>query len=198
MFTEMKRVKRRYILRARGEKVAETRARIVDAIMGLHGEVGPRNTTVSAIADRAGVERLTVYRHFKGEAEMFAACSGRYLELNPPPDPTAWAVERDPMRRSQRGLADLYAFFSRTAPMFAKTYLDVDEYPSLKKIMDQFDAHLRHLADDLASAWPRDKSARKRQTILRHAAKFATWQSFEAEGIDNQEKIKFMIAWLLS
>ena len=194
----MKRVKRRYVLRARGDQVAETRARIVEAIMGLHGEVGPRNTTVSAIAERAGVERLTVYRHFKGEAEMFAACSARYLELNPPPDPTAWAVERDPMRRTQRGLADLYAFFSRTAPMFAKIYLDVDEYPSLKKIMDQFDAHLRHLADDLASAWPRDKSTQKRQTILRHAAKFATWQSFEAEGVDNQEKIKFMIAWLLS
>src|SRR5436190_6692615 len=158
----MVRVKRRYVLHARGDNVAETRARIVQAIMALHQEVGPRKTTVSAIADRAKVERLTVYRHFKGEAEMFAACSGRYLELNPPPDPTAWAVERDPMRRAQRGLADLYAFFSRTAPMFAKIYLDVDEYPSLKKIMNQFDAHLRHLADDLASAWPRDKSIQKR------------------------------------
>ena len=198
MFTEMKRVKRRYVLRARGEQVAETRARIVEAIMELHGEIGPRNTTVSAIADRAGVERLTVYRHFKGEAEMVAACSGRYLELNPPPDPAAWTVERDPLRRAQRGLADLYAFFSRTAPMFAKIYLDVDEYPALKKIMDEFDAHLRHLADELASAWPRDKSTRKRQIILRHAAKFATWQSFEAEGLHDQEKNKFMIAWLLS
>jgi AcrR family transcriptional regulator len=194
----MKSVKRRYVQRVRGEQVAETRARIVEAIMKLHREVGPRNTNVSAIADRAGVERLTVYRHFKGEAEMFAACSERYLELNPLPDPTVWAVERDPMRRAHRGLADLYAFFSRTASMFAKIYLDVDEYPSLKKIMDQFDAHLRHLADELASAWPRDKFTRKRQMILRHAARFATWQSFEAEGVDNQEKIDFMIAWLRS
>jgi AcrR family transcriptional regulator len=194
----MKRVRRPYVLRARGDQVAETRARIVEAIMELHGEIGPRKTTVSAIADRAGVERLTIYRHFKGEAEMFAACSERYLELNPPPDPTAWAVEPDPMKRTQRGLADVYAFFSRTAPMFAKVYLDVDEYPALKKIMGQFDAHLRHLADDLAFAWPRDKSTQKRQTILRHAAKFATWQSLEAEGVDNQEKIKFIVAWLLS
>jgi AcrR family transcriptional regulator len=166
--------------------------------MELHGEVGPRNTTVSAIADRAGVERLTVYRHFKGEAEMFTACSERYLELNPPPDPTAWAAEGDPMRRARRGLADLYAFFSRTAPMFAKIYLDVDEYPSLKKIMDQFDAQLRHLADELGSTWPRDQSAEKRQIILRHAARFATWQSFEAEGVDDQEKVNFIIAWLVS
>jgi AcrR family transcriptional regulator len=198
MFTKMKRAKRPYVQRVRGEQVAETRARIVAAIMELHGEVGPRNTTVSAIADRAGVERLTVYRHFKDEAEMFSACSRRYLELNPPPDRTAWAVERDPMRRTQRGLAELYAFFSRTAPMFAKVYRDVDEHPALKKIMDQFDAQLRHLADDLAAGWPRDKSTQKRQTILRHAARFATWQSFEAEGVDNQEKSNLMIAWLLS
>ena len=194
----MKRVKRRYFQRVRGDQVAGTRARIVEAIIKLHGEVGPRKTTVSAIADRAGVERLTVYRHFKGEAEMFAACSERYLELNPPPDSAVWATERDPMRRTERGLSELYAFFSRTAPMFEKVYLDVDEYPSLKKIVDQFDAQLRHLADELASAWPRNKSARKRQTILRHAARFATWQSFEAEGVDNQEKINFMIARLNS
>lgn len=192
----MKTVKRGYVLRARGEQVAETRARIVEAIMGLHQEVGPRNTTVSAIAHRAGVERLTVYRHFKSEAEMFAACSGRYLELNPPPDASTWAAERDPLRRTQRALADLYAFFSRTAPMFSKVYRDVDEHPSLKKIMGQFDDHLGHLADQLSSAWPRDKSASKRRTILRHAAKFATWQSFEAEGVDNEQKIKLMIAWL--
>jgi hypothetical protein len=82
--------------------------------------------------------------------------------------------------------------------MFAKVYLDVDEYPALKKIMDLFDTQLRYLADDLAAAWPRDKSTRKRQIILRHAARFATWQSFEAEGVDNQEKIDLMTAWLLS
>src|SRR5690348_4914006 len=121
MFTEMKK-SRSYVLKARGEHVAETKARIVEAIMRLHGEVGPRNTTISAIADRAGVERLTVYRHFKDEAAMFAACSHRYLELNPPPDLSAWGDETDPARRTRRGLTALYAFFSRTAPMFEKIY----------------------------------------------------------------------------
>src|SRR5262245_63643931 len=130
----MKKAKRRYVLRARAEHVAETRARIVNAIMKLHEEVGPRSTTVSAIAARAGVERLTVYRHFQDEASMFAACSHRYLELNPPPDPLAWAHEVDPPRRARRGLGDLYAFFNRTSPMFEKIYRDVGEYVSLKGI----------------------------------------------------------------
>ena len=192
----MKTAKRHYILRARAEQVAETRARIVEAIMELHGEVGPRNTTVSAIAERAGVERLTVYRHFKDEAEMFAACSHRYMELNPPPDPAAWADEAEPVSRARRGLEELYVFFGRTSPMFEKIYRDVGEYTALKKIMDQFDAHLRSLADGLAAAWPRDKAAARRQVILRHAAKFATWQSLEAENVDDKQKIALIIQWL--
>jgi AcrR family transcriptional regulator len=196
MFTEMKKPTRRYVLKARGEQMAETRARIVEAIMRLHGEVGPRNTTVSAIATRAGVERLTVYRHFQDQAAMFAACSHRYLELNPPPDPSAWASETDPVRRTRRGLEDLYAFFARTAPMFQKTYRDVDEYVSLKEIMDQFDAYLRKLADELAAAWPRNKAAARRRVILRHAARFATWQSLEADGVDDDQKIALILEWL--
>lgn len=196
MFTEMKKVTRRYVLKARGEQMAETRARIVEAIMRLHEEVGPRKTTVSAIAARAGVERLTVYRHFQDEASMFGACSHRYLELNPPPDPSAWAGEPDPARRARRALREFYVFFSRTSPMFEKTYRDVGEYESLKRIMDQFDTHLRQLADDLAAAWPRDKAAARRRVILRHAVKFATWWSLEAEGVDNAQKVALMLNWL--
>src|SRR5262245_29882859 len=163
----MKKAKRRYVLRARADQVAETRARIVKAIMGLHEEVGPRNTTVSAIAARAGVERLTVYRHFQDEAAMFAACSHRYLELNPPPDPVAWTAEPEPATRVQRGLEELYAFFARTSSMFEKIYQDLGEHPALKKIMDGFDAHLRKLADALAAAWPAGKETARLRVILR-------------------------------
>src|SRR5262245_55171119 len=162
----MKRAKRSYVLRARAEHAAETRARIVTAIMELHQEIGPRHTTVSAIAARAGVERLTVYRHFQDEAAMFAAGSHRYLELNPPPNPPTWAGESQPVRRAQRGLEELYAFFGRTSPMFEKVYRDIGEFAALKKIMDQFDAHLRKVADALVAAWPRDKGAARRQVIL--------------------------------
>lgn len=196
MFTEMKKARRRYVLKARGEQMAETRARIVEAIMRLHEEVGPRNTTVSAIAARAGVERLTVYRHFRDEASMFAACSHRYLELNPPPDPSAWADESDSARRVRRGLEALYAFFGRTWPMLEKIYRDIGEYPSLKQIMDQFDAYLRNLADDLAAAWGRDQAGSRRRVILRHAVKFATWRSLDSDGVDNARKVALILDWL--
>ena len=192
----MKRATRRYVLRARGEQVAETRARIVDAIMQLHQEVGPSQTTVSAVAERAGVERLTVYRHFHDEAAMLAACSHRYFELNPPPDPSAWAGELDPARRARRALEELYAFFGRTAPMFEKVYRDVGLSVLVKNVVARFDAHLRNLADGLVTAWPRDDAALRRRVILRHAAKFATWQSLEAEGVDNEQKIALFLEWL--
>lgn len=192
----MKKARRPYVLKARAERAAETRARIVDAIMHLHGEVGPRATNVSAIAKRAGVERLTVYRHFADEAEMFAACSHRYLELNPPPRPDDWAGESDPVTRTRKGLTAILAFFSRTAPMLSKVYRDADEFPVLVKIMGEFGAHLRSLADDLASAWPADFRRPDRTAILRHAVKFQTWQSLESDGVKNAEKIRLVIDWL--
>jgi len=191
----MKKRKRPYVQRVRGEQVAETRARIVEAIMQLHEEIGPRNTTVSAIADRAGVERLTVYRHFKDEAAMFAACSHRYLELNPPPALSDWSKELDPTHRTRQGLETVYAFFHRTSPMFEKVYRDVGESIALKKVMGDFDSYLRRLADDLATAFPDSASSRNR-TILRHAVKFATWQSLDAEGVPDPDKAALILQWL--
>lgn len=196
MFTEMKKAgKRAYVLRARGERLAETRTRIVEAIMRLHEEVGPRHTTVSAIAARAGVERLTVYRHFRDEAAMFTACSQHHLGLNPPPQAEAWKHEPDPVSRTRRGLEEIYAYFGRTHSMFEKIYRDADEYESLRQILERFDAHLRGLADDLAGAWP--KNERERSTlILRHAVKFSTWQAFAAEGVGDARKIALLLEWL--
>ena len=186
----MKKQKRSYVLRARGDKMAETRARIVEAMVSLHQEVGPSRTTVSAIAERAGVERLTVYRHFRDETEMLAACSHRYFELNPPPDPGGWADELDPLKRAKRGLTEIYAFFSRTALMFAQVYRDVGQNQAVTELMSGFDAQQRQVADMLAGA------GKRRQLTLRHAIKFATWQSLESEGLDDAKKVALVLDWL--
>jgi AcrR family transcriptional regulator len=193
-----KKAKRSYVLRARAEGLAETRIRITEAMMHLHQEVGPRHTTVSAIAQRAGVERLTVYRHFPNEKAMFQACSHRYLELNPPPQPGDWADVTDPARRTRRALEAIYAFFSRTAPMFTKVYRDASESDALRELMDGFDAHLRSLADDLVAAWPCDAKRSNRRLILRHATKFATWMSFAGDGVSDVQKVALVVDWLNS
>jgi AcrR family transcriptional regulator len=78
--------------------------------MQLHEEIGPRATTISAIADRAGVQRLTVYRHFPDETAVFQACTAHWLSLNPPPDPADWAGITDPRNRLRKRT------FARTPP----------------------------------------------------------------------------------
>src|SRR5438270_11413020 len=90
--TVMAHEKRRYEQRKRAEDVAVTRRRITEAAVELHGSVGPSRTTVSAVADRAGVQRHTVYRHFPTEAELFRACSAHFWELDPIPDPERWGT----------------------------------------------------------------------------------------------------------
>src|SRR5919199_926005 len=99
---------RKYTKMRRAEQEAETRQRIVEAVYALHREVGPARTTIKAIAERAGVERLTVYRHFADEGEIFAACSAHFQAEIPPPDPAAWAGVTDPAERLRAALLAFY------------------------------------------------------------------------------------------
>src|SRR4051812_26060245 len=87
MTTETASTKRRYEKRARAAAEEATRQRIIEAAIGLHGTIGPARTTISGIAERAGVRRATVYRHFPDERALFLSCSGTFGERNPPPDP---------------------------------------------------------------------------------------------------------------
>ena len=52
--------RRKYTKRRRAEGELETRQRITEAAVALHGTIGPARTTISAVADRAGVQRATV------------------------------------------------------------------------------------------------------------------------------------------
>src|SRR2546423_3097062 len=109
--------KRKYELKARAKAQEETRRRITEATVGLHVEVGPAHTTISEIAKRAGVQRLTVYNNFPDEASLLGACSAHYVSQHPPPDPGAWASIRDPARRARAALSALYGYYRETEPM---------------------------------------------------------------------------------
>ena len=83
--------KRRYRKRRRAELEDETRRRITEAAVELHGTVGPARTTISAVAERAGVQRATLYRHFPDEEALFDACSSHWAAQHPLPDLADWA-----------------------------------------------------------------------------------------------------------
>ena len=132
--------KRKYQQKKRAEAQAETRQRIVEATMALHEEVGPRATTISAIAERAGVQRLTVYRHFPDETAVFQACTSHWLSLNPPPAPEDWADAATPGERRAAALAAFDAYYGRTRAMWAASHRDVEQVPALQGPMAEFAA----------------------------------------------------------
>src|ERR1044071_4661021 len=99
--------KRPYRMQRRAELEEETRLRITESAVALHEEVGPAHTTISAIAERAGVRRSTVYRHFPDDESLFAACSSHWRAANPPPDPRAWSSIADPAARMRTALREV-------------------------------------------------------------------------------------------
>ena len=197
MITEMK--KRRYILRRRAEQQAETRGRIVDATVALHEELGPKATTISAIAERAGVERLTVYRHFPDNDSLFRACSSRFLELNPPPEPLAWDAITDHATCVHAALLAVYRYYRRTEPMWTRVYRDLEEVPALKRVMNDFDKYLTRVGDDLVAALNATPAGRRRlKAVLAHCLAFSTWQSLKRQRLSDTAMADLVVQWLVA
>lgn len=184
--------KRAYTKKLRAESEDATRQRIVDALVELHEELGPSQTTISAVADRAGVQRLTVYRHFPDESSMIRACSAHWTELNPLPDLTPAAG--DPVRASRGTFTRLYAWYRDNAAMLGSIYRDIDHMPIVAEVMAPFAAHLDDLAEQLDRCWPH-RNARRRAT-LRHALDFTTWRSLERITQSDRRAVDVVLDWL--
>ena len=122
---------RRYELKRRAERQDETRQRIVDATIELHQTIGAAQTTVSEIAKRAGVGRVTVYRHFPDEETLFNACSGHYFSQHPFPDIERWRRIPDPHDRLREGLRDTYVWHEQNRQMIAMALAEARQLPMM-------------------------------------------------------------------
>jgi AcrR family transcriptional regulator len=185
-------------MRRRAEQVDQTRQRIVAATVDLHGSVGPAATTIAAIADKAGVTRLTVYRHFPDEAALFGACSAHWLSQQQLPDPGAWSQIGDPAARLRAGLADLYRFFRAGAGMLTHIYRDFAALPEAHQqaLRDQATYH----CDVLAAPFDRaDGQHRQLQAVIGHATSFWTWRSLCLDqGLTDTEAVGAMTGMVLA
>ncbi len=167
--------KRRYRLGRRAENQADTRLRIVEATVDLHAELGPARTSISAIAERAGVQRHTVYAHFPTERGLFMACSGLALERDPLPDDHAWRAIANPGERLRRGLAELYAWYERNAEIAGNVMRDAEVDPLIRDIVQlqlgsRMDAFRKALAQGL-------RPGRELNAALGLAVSFHTWRA---------------------
>ncbi len=160
---------------ARAELVEQTRRRIVEAAVELHGSVGPANTTVAAIAERAGVTRLTVYRHFPDDDAMFAACTAHWAAQQSMPDLEAWLAESDPVERLRVALSDLYRFYAEAEPMLTLSGRDRDALPTFVQLAN--DDRAAAQVEVVLSAWPKRQRTPTRRALVSHALAFTTWRS---------------------
>ncbi|GHO51991.1 TetR/AcrR family transcriptional regulator [Ktedonobacter robiniae] len=190
---------RKYTLQQRAKHQEETRQRIIEAAVCLHQTVGGAKASISVIAELAGVERLTIYRHFPDERSLAMACTSHYQALNPPPDPGPWQSIQDDEQRLRRGLSEIYAFHRRTEQMSRHALHDMEEKPILREVLAPYFAYWEQVRDLLASAWePKNApcSARIRAAIG-HAISFQTWRSLVREqGLEDTEAIELMARML--
>jgi AcrR family transcriptional regulator len=186
--------KRPYRKKRRAELEAETRRRITESAVELHGTVGPAHTSMSAVAERAGVRRSTLYRHFPDEAALFEACSEHWSAANPPPDLSSWAAIGDPDERLQRALEDLYAFWRRTERMIANLLRDEATNESVQRHFGAFHVYMDAARDVLMQGRRERGQARGRvRAAIGHALAFETWRSLVREqGLGNVQAASLM------
>jgi len=166
-------------MRKRAKRVEETRRRIVEAAIELHEQVGPARTSLSSIAERAGVERQTYYRHFPDERSLLSACSGFYMEQNPLPDASAWRQIEDPEQRIRRGLGEIYAYYEANEAMFASVLRDAEVHEFTREVVTQRIAPaVAGLSAALGAGWAGDQRA---HAAIDLAIGFHTWRSLVRE-----------------
>jgi AcrR family transcriptional regulator len=166
--------KRPYRKRRRAELEAQTRLRITESAVELHGTLGPSRTSMSAIAEHAGVRRSTLYRHFPDEVAVFAACSAHWRDANPAPDLGQWAAIDDPERRLRTALEELYAYYRRTEGMMVNLHRDQALMPTVKASFSRFGDYLAAGRETLMRGRRSRKDVR---AAIGHALAFSTWRS---------------------
>jgi AcrR family transcriptional regulator len=185
---------RKYELKARAEKQAETRRRIVEATSELHEEVGPARTTVAEIARRAGVQRLTVYNNFPNEIDLIDACGRHWMEGNGPPDPAAALVIAIPNERLRAVLGPLYRWYRKHARVTENLQRDRLVMPALDAVMRiRMDRQFVNLATALAAGFaPKGRRAKNVRAAVALALDFWTWRRLAGEGMSDEDAAALM------
>ena len=193
MSTESTR--RRYEQRARAEQQDRTRQRIAAATAELHATIGPARTTIAAIAERAGVQRGTIYRHFPDDNALFSACANHFRAASPPPDPAAWAGFRDPEERLRAALDAIYRWFGDVEPMLTNVLRDAETMPVLQEVSAPRRQYLAGVEDGLAAGWgARGRRAHTVRAALGLALDFTTWRTLHRRDLRQDEIVALMAA----
>jgi AcrR family transcriptional regulator len=186
--------KRKYEKKRRAEAEAQTRLRITESAVELHGTLGPARTSMSAVAEHAGVRRSTLYRHFPDEQALFGACSAHWAEANPPPDISRWEQIDDPAERFGVALEEMYAYYRRAGGMIDKLLRDEQAVPVVAEKFAPYHQFLAIAVEILMRGRRlRGNAAKRTRAAIGHALAFRTWQDLtEAQGLDDRQAADVM------
>ena len=186
--------KRPYRMKARAELQQRTRRRITESAVELHGTLGPSRTSMSAVAEHAGVRRSTLYRHFPDEASLFVACAGHWASQHPLPDLSRWTKLRDRDERLRVALTELYAFYDSAEPMLANLLRDIDLVEAVRVQFAMFVEYMQAAHDVLMTGRRgRGRHSRRARAAIGHAMAFTTWRSLVREqGCSIDEAVDMM------
>ncbi|MDX6635337.1 MAG: hypothetical protein QOF06_1540 [Solirubrobacterales bacterium] len=187
--------KRKYEKKRRAEAEAQTRLRITESAVELHGTLGPARTSMSAVAEHAGVRRSTLYRHFPDERALFGACSAHWAEANPPPDISRWEEINDQEERLATALGAMYAYYRQAGGMIDKLLRDEGAVPVVAEKFAAYHQFLAIAADILAGGRGlRGNAAKRTRAAIGHALAFRTWQDLTAtQGLDDDQAADVML-----
>jgi AcrR family transcriptional regulator len=186
---------RKYEMKRRAERVQETHRRITEAAVELHQTVGPARTTVSAIAEKAGVQRHTYYAHFPELKDLYQACMGHYVERNPVPEPSSWADVADAEERLRAALSEVYAYYSGNEAMVSNVVRDAELDPIVQEAMVSFGQYWETVKDVIADAF--EASGERHEELLGAIAlaqDFQTWRTLvRQQGLDDDRAVELMV-----
>jgi AcrR family transcriptional regulator len=193
---------RKYEMKRRAERQKETRRRITEAAVELHQSVGPARTTISAIAEKAGVQRHTYYAHFPELRDLYHACTAHYLALNPFPEPSSWEAVSDGEERLRRALSEVYAYYERTETMLSNVLRDAPLDPISQESMVFLYRHWEAMRDTIADALETRSGERHEELLaaIALALDFQTWRTLvRQQNLEESRAVELVVrmVWCL-
>jgi AcrR family transcriptional regulator len=186
---------RKYVMKRRAERVQETRRRIAEAAVELHRTVGPARTSVSAIAEKAGVQRHTYYAHFPELKDLYQACTAHHMEQDPLPDPSRWAEISGPQERLRRALSEVYAYYGRNEALLTNVLRDTPLDSVLQENNMFLFRYWEAMRDTIADAF--EASGERHEALLAFIAlalDLQTWRTLvRQQGLDDDRAVELVV-----
>lgn len=187
--------KRRYRMSRRQTAVEQTRERIVAAAFDLHATIGPSRTTIRAIADRAGLQRHTVYAHFPDLESLYEACTVHGIRSTGMPEVDGWRTIDRPLDRLRHGLTEMIDWYRANAQMLGNVLFDIDSSAPPPTTPDPFEVRMIALSEALMEGWAVEPDRRLTlEAVVGHAMAFTTWRSLAGGGLTDAQIVDLLVA----